>query len=78
MEIELDDQKPKKTIIFGVHQENQDAVLSSNAPIECYLKDWSAEDLAQAATWSHLKVKGRRYKILSSVRNSPFTIQLDQ
>ncbi len=42
------------------------------------MKNWTDKDLEEAASWTHLKLKGKQYKILTPVRQSSFKVQLDE
>jgi hypothetical protein len=67
-----------KTLIVGVHNEDQDVRLASKDPIQCTLQGWSAKDVLEARSWSHVMIKSHRYKIISPLNNNTLTIQLDE
>jgi len=67
-----------KTLIVGVHNEDQDVRLASKAPIQCTLQGWSEKDLQDARSWSHVTIKRHRYKIISPLDNNTLTVQFDE
>jgi hypothetical protein len=66
-----------KTLIVGVHNEDQDVRLASKDPIQCTLQGWSEKDVLEARSWSHVMIKRHRYKIISPLNNNTLTIQLE-
>lgn len=78
MPIEIETPLGGRTIVIGVHQNDEAARLASKDAIECTLEGWSEADLAEGAKWTHLKIKGRQYKLLTALRKGTFKIQLDE
>jgi hypothetical protein len=78
MAIEIETPIGGRTIVIGVRQSDEAARLASKDLIECTLEGWSEADLAEAAKWTHVNIKGRRYKIVTALGPGAFKIQLNE
>jgi hypothetical protein len=77
MSFETESPMPGRQIVVGLQDDEMNR-LDSKEPITCFLQGWTEKDLAEGETWTHITIKGRQYKILSSFRVGTFRVKLDE